>query len=124
MRLTQPSDLQSDASNLARNDKGGSVIAPATDVVFAVQLLANHRDLAQEEWSDVVGFQGRTHTIRHEGWHKHLTDDGPTYSDARVMRSDIWKNTAATDAFVTASLEGERITVQEALLISNQTWIP
>ena len=124
MRLTQPSDLQSDASNLARNDKGGSASAPATDVAFAVQLLANHRDLSQEEWSDVVGYQGRTHTIRHEGWHKHLTDDVPTYSDARVMRSDIWKNTAATDAFVTASLEGERITVQEALLISNQTWIP
>ena len=33
-------------------------------------------------------------------------------------------NTNATDAFVTAHLDGQRITVQEALLMSNETWMP
>ena len=124
MRLTQPSDRQSDASALAATGQRGSGLASPSDVTFAVQLLANHRDLTPQEWVDDFGFQGQTHTIRHEGWHKHLTDEVRTYSRARAMRSDIWESTAATDAFVTASLEGERITVQEALLISDQTWIP
>ena len=124
MRLTQPSDRQSDASDFAFKGQGGPAIASSHDVTFAVQLLANHREVSREELSDAVGFHGTTHTIRHEGWHKHLTDEVLTYADARAMRSDIWVSTAASDAFVTASLEGERITVQEALLISEQTWIP
>ena len=124
MRLNQPSDPQSDAD--AGDSQIGVGIVPASgqDVAFAVQLLANHRDLSANEWTENVGFHGQTHTIRHEGWHKHLTDNVSTYAKARAMRSDIWASTAATDAFVTASLEGERITVQEALLISDQTWIP
>ena len=124
MRLTQPSDRQSDAPDLEEQNGAGSDAASAHAVAFAVQLLANHRDLSQDEWTADVGFHGRTHTIRHEGWHKHLTDNVSTYSEAREMRSDIWESTSAHDAFVTASLEGERITVQEALLIANQTWIP
>lgn len=124
MRLTQSSDPQSDAYAFDSQISVGAADASDQDVAFAVQLLANHRDLSPEEWTKDVGFLGPTHTIRHEGWHKHLTDNVSTYAKARAMRSDIWASTAATDAFVTASLEGERITVQEALLISDQTWIP
>lgn len=124
MRLTQTSDPQSDAYAVDAQIGVGSFAASDQDVAFAVQLLANHRDLSANEWTKDVGFHGQTHTIRHEGWHKHLTDNVSTYAKARAMRSDIWASTAATDAFVTASLEGERITVQEALLISDQTWIP
>ena len=124
MSLTQPSDRQSDARAVDSQSSVGTAPAPDLGVAFAVQLLANHRDLSTNEWTDDVGFFGPTHTIRHEGWHKHLTDNVSSYAKARAMRSDIWEGTAATDAFVTASLEGERITVQEALLISDQTWIP
>lgn len=124
MRLTQSSDPQSDAYAVDAQHGVGSVAASDQDVAFAVQLLANHRDLSANEWTEDVGFHGHTHTIRHEGWHKHLTDNVSTYAKARAMRSGIWASTAATDAFVTASLEGERITVQEALLITDQTWIP
>ena len=124
MRLNQSSDSQSDAYAVDSQNGVGSVPASTQDVAFAVQLLANHRDLSADEWAKDFDFHGQTHTIRHEGWHKHLTDNVSTYAKARTMRSDIWESTAATDAFVTASLEGERITVQEALLISDQTWIP
>ena len=124
MRLTQSSDPQSDASAVITQSGAGIDVAPDRGVAFAVQLLANHRDLSPTEWTSDFGYHGQTHTIRHEGWHKHLTDNVSTYSEAREMRSDIWASTSATDAFVAASLEGERITVQEALLISDQTWIP
>ena len=91
---------------------------------FAVQLLANHRDIEGDEMMATVGYRGAFQTTRHEGWHKHLTLPVRTYREAHSLRSDIWSETNAGDAFVTASLEGERITVQEALLLSNQTWIP
>ena len=98
----------------------------SADLEEALNIVQNaHLDVIKQFPDvDLVGFHGQTHTIRHEGWHKHLTDNVSTYAKARAMRSDIWASTAATDAFVTASLEGERITVQEALLISDQTWIP
>ena len=98
MRLNQPSDPQSDAH--AGDSQIGVGIVPASgqDVAFAVQLLANHRDLSANEWTEDVGFHGQTHTIRHEGWHKHMTDNVSTYAKARAMRSDIWASTAATDA--------------------------
>ena len=91
---------------------------------FSVQLLANHRDLEQGEMSEWLGYTGSFHTVRHEGWHKYLTDAFATYREAREMRSHLWTTTKASDAFVTASLDDERITVQEALLMSNQSWIP
>lgn len=91
---------------------------------FSVQLLANHRDLTQQEVSESLGYQGGYSIFRHEGWHKYLTPEEGTYAAAHTLRSQIWETTLASDAFVTASLEGERISIQEALLLSNQTWIP
>lgn len=97
---------------------------PAHGLAYAVQLLANHRDLTAEELATELGYTG-SHTIyKHEGWHKYLTPEVTTYQEAHDVRSKVWTSTTATDAFVTASLEGTRISLQEALLLSNQTWIP
>ena len=98
--------------------------SPMDGLAFAVQLLANHRDLTAQEVSASLNYQGGYSIFRHEGWHKYLTPEEETYADAHTLRSHIWESTAATDAFVTASLEGERISIQEALLLSNQNWIP
>ena len=62
-------------------------------------------------------------TTLHDGWHANLTHEVATYA-RRSCTASAWSTTAADDAFVTASLEGERITVQEGLLLLNQTWIP
>ncbi|MDA0728645.1 MAG: hypothetical protein O3B70_00530 [Bacteroidetes bacterium] len=91
---------------------------------FAVQLLAVHRDLSPAEVAQATGYAHSTHIERNEDWRKYLTDDVTTYAAAHDLRDEVWSSTRATDAFVTASLDGERITVQEALLMSNQTWIP
>lgn len=91
---------------------------------FAVQLLAVHRDLSHSEVSQATGYDLLTHVERDAEWRKYLTDNVSTYEDAHDLRNRVWTSTLATDAFVTASLDGERITVQEALLMSNQTWIP
>lgn len=96
----------------------------STGVVYAVQLLANHRDLSPEELVEFLGYTKPLHMERLDGWHKYVSDGHESYAQARSSRNRIWATTKAQDAFVTAQLEGQRITVQEALLLSNQTWIP
>lgn len=96
----------------------------SSGVAYAVQLLANHRDLSPEELVEFLGYTEPLHMERLDGWHKYVSDRHNSYAQARSSRNRIWATTKAQDAFVTAQLEGQRITVQEALLISNQTWIP
>jgi hypothetical protein len=122
MELNQSPDAQSARSPVATNQRAEN--SGSLDVQFSVQLLANHRDLNASEVTEALGYSDSFHIYRHEGWHKYLTDDFASYAEAREKRSTLWSTTSATDAFVTASLDGERITVQEALLMSNQSWIP
>ena len=124
MELNQSPDQQSVETPAGRAAGSATDGRSRRDVRYAVQLLANHRDLSSDELFDHFGSNISHHIFRHEGWHKYMTDDVETYSDAQSLRSEMWTTTAATDAFVTASLEGERISVQEALLLSNQTWTP
>lgn len=122
MELNQLPDDQSARHRVATSRNAGEL--GASNIQFSVQLLANHRDLSAAEVTEALGYTDSYHIFRHEGWHKYLTDDFASYAEARERRSILWTTTAATDAFVTASLQGERISVQEALLMSNQSWIP
>tara|TARA_B110000003_G_scaffold70113_1_gene71520 strand:+ start:185 stop:1366 length:1182 start_codon:yes stop_codon:yes gene_type:complete len=124
MELIQSPDPQSVETPTGRTVGSTTDGRSCRDVRYAVQLLANHRDLSSDELSAHLGSNISHHIFRHEGWHKYMTDDVETYSDAQYLRSEMWTTTAAADAFVTASVEGERISVQEALLLSNQTWTP
>ena len=124
MRLNQSSDNQSVDASSVSNTFEVKRASEDIDVRYAVQLLANHRDLTPDELRSSVGFDDSFHVYRQNGWRKYLTDNVETYVEARNLRSDIWSTTTAFDAFVTASQNGERISVQEALYLSNQSWIP
>jgi len=124
MELNQAPDVESVATAAVHRDGAAADKPASNDVRFWVQMLANHKDLSPSEFAEATGFSGDFTIYRHEGWHKYLTSEKTTYADARDFRSHAWEHTLATDAFVTASLEGERIPVQEALLLLNQNWIP
>ena len=131
---TERNEIMESSQITATSPEAASVAPEATTtstrpqtssgVEFAVQLLANHRDLTRDELVDFLGYTKPLHMERLDGWHKYVTNSHDSYAQARSSRNDIWATTQAQDAFVTAQLEGQRITVQEALLLSNQTWIP
>jgi hypothetical protein len=63
----------------------------------------------------------KVNTDMHEGFTKCLVGNFPEYKLARDKRENI-KLKGVSDAFVAAYNAGKRITVQEALMISNQQW--
>ena len=54
---------------------------------------------------------------------KYTTGDFLAYKQARDGREEIKSNYTFPGPFVVAYNNGERITVQEALMISNQKWV-
>ncbi|MDC0338175.1 hypothetical protein OAN33_01430, partial [Flavobacteriales bacterium] len=96
---------------------------PITGVSFRVQVLAAHKTVdkkyIQKRYS---GYSNKLNLDNHEGWIKYTTDGVNTYEGARDTRNGI-KKYDFPGPFVTAYNSGERITVQEALMLSSQKWV-
>ena len=58
----------------------------------------------------------------HEGWKKYIVGKYGQYKEARDYRETI-RSKGIENPFVTAYNSGKRITVQEALMVSNQQWV-
>jgi cell division septation protein DedD len=56
------------------------------------------------------------------GYSKFMVGDHPEYKNARDHREKVKSGNGVASAFVVAYNSGKRITVQEALMISNQKW--
>jgi len=104
-------------------DEVTDIPAPETDISYKVQIAAGKKEVKQ------IYFE-RRHNIRekvsieyHESWYKYTIGGFPIYKQARDKRNLVWEtDNKIDDAFVTAYNAGERISVQEALMISQQKW--
>jgi len=96
---------------------------PQTDIFYRVQLAAGRRNVSLNYLKKKHGFSDEIFLENHEGWYKYTTGNYPEYVYARDRRENIKRLHRFKGPFVTAYNAGERITVQEALLISKQKWV-
>lgn len=97
---------------------------PETGISYRVQIIAGHKVVDEAYVKKTYKYSDGFITFNHEGWIKYLTADNySVYKQARDKREaliDAQHNFPGP--FVTAYNAGERITVQEALMITNQQW--
>ncbi len=92
-------------------------------VAYSIQICAL-RNYRKPKYFNQTAFKinDKVNLENHNGWNKYTVGSFTEYKDARDYRTDIWNTTPIKDAFVSAYNGGTRITVQEALMITNQKW--
>lgn len=99
--------------------------APEKGVTYKVQITAAHREVGRSYFKARHSYSGDFQIERHEGWIKYVTGSHTAYKEARDQRvAYVQAGHNFPGPFVTAYNNGSRITVQEALLLSAQQWIP
>jgi hypothetical protein len=92
-------------------------------ISYKVQILAAHRIVDKSYLKKKFSFEEEYNIEHHNGWVKYTTGNFTQYKDARDARVKITNQSDKLPGpFVTAYNDGERITVQEAILISKQMW--
>lgn len=93
-----------------------------TQINYKVQILAAHRIAGKEYFARSFKFNDKFDLENHEGWVKYTTGNFDKYKGARDKRNNL-SNHNFPGPFVTAYNNGVRVTVQEALIVSKQSWI-
>ncbi len=94
------------------------------DIAFRIQILATHAEVSTNAVKRIYAYPGDVRLERHSEWHKFTTGYHSTYKAARDNRVELSTHHTFPGPFVAAYRKGQRITVQEALLVSKQNWIP
>ncbi len=109
---------QANAANRISNTPSAEV-----GVNYKVQILAAHRVVNKTYFKQRHSFGEQFNIENHEGWVKYTTGKFEEYKNARDERERLKSSyNTLPGPFVTAYNNGERITVQEALLITKQQW--
>ncbi len=96
--------------------------ASSDGIKYRVQIIAAHNTVSKRYVKKAFGYSGSFNIDNHDGWVKYTTDGYPKYEAARDKRNTLTKYDF-DGPFVTAYNNGDRITVQEALMISSQSWM-
>ena len=93
-----------------------------TALLYKVQLLAAHKIAGKSYFNKRHSYDGPFSIENHEGWVKYTTGEYNEYKKARNKRENLVHH-KFPGPFVTAYNNGNRITVQEALMITKQDWV-
>ena len=93
-----------------------------SSIEYKVQILAAHKIASKNYFSSRHNFTEKFDIENHEGWVKFTIGSFTKYQGARNKRENIISHNFP-GPFVTAYNNNERITVQEALMISKQNWL-
>lgn len=97
---------------------------PENGIVFKVQVMASRKMVDTKNYfQDRFNYSGEIQIDSHDGWIKYLTGGYDNYVNARDLRQEHTTNYDFKGPFVVAYNNGDRITVQEALMITNQKWV-
>ena len=99
------------------NTRGNS-----TGISFKVQIVASHKSVSESYINKHYGINESIALESHEGWVKYTVGGYAEYRSARDKRQKL-SPYDLPGPFVTAYNSGERITVQEALMVANQDWV-
>ncbi|MBK9177634.1 MAG: hypothetical protein IPM46_15155 [Flavobacteriales bacterium] len=100
------------------------VPAPEKGVTYKVQITAAHREVGKAYFKARHRYDGDFQIERHQGWIKYVTGGFAEYKEARDRRINyVQVGHNFPGPFVTAYNNGDRITVQEALMITKQQWV-
>ncbi len=111
-------------ANESQPSSSMSNMSPQNGVFYRVQIAAGKNVVngkyfeTRHQWNNPFVIEN------HQGWVKYTTENTyPIYKEARNRRNEITGGGHKFDGpFVTAYNDGLRITVQEALMITNQKW--
>jgi len=91
---------------------------------YRVQICATHTETTADYFVKNNNVNEEIYMEMHEGWTKFTVGNFGLYKGARDYREEVRTNYSIVGPFVTAYNDGTRITVQEALMTSNQRWYP
>lgn len=113
---------QNGATAQATTPKVTGTPAPESGISFKVQITAAHREVGQAYFIQRHHYDGPFSIEHNDGWIKYVTGMFDRYRSARDQRQAyLDANYNFPGPFVTAYNNGERITVQEALMIAKQS---
>lgn len=100
-----------------------NIPSPETNINYKVQIAASHKEVNQQYFVSRHNINEKVNIEYIDEWYKYTVGAFDVYKDARDKRNEIWAApNKINDAFVTAYNAGERISVQEALMVSKQKW--
>lgn len=108
---------------IASKQEKMNVPDPESGVSYKVQLAAGKKLVSDAFLRKAYKYKDAYNVENHQGWVKYTTGEFNVYSGARDKREQL-ANAGHNfpGPYVTAYNDGTRITVQEALMISNQKW--